>query len=94
MYTELHHAYLKIVEDVLEAQVKERYDVNDEELEGFYSSIKEDQLKIKQLEAIDKQIMEHLFAFCDFNVFKNNMLEVKKANNEGKNGMIDNKQTV
>ena len=84
-YTAVYENYLKLIEKVLEKQVMERHTISDEEMNGFYASLKGSQEKIKMLEDIDKDSLDTLFEFCNFDTFKSCMVEAKKS----KDGTID-----
>lgn len=77
-YTEIHNEYLKIVEQVLELQVKERYAISDAEMDEFYGGFT-DKSKLAEYESLSKDTVDHLFTMIDFVHFKNLMLQTKKS---------------
>ena len=60
---------MAIMETAIEGQLKTTYGISDEELDAFYDSFKHDG-KIKAYEAENKDVVDILFSFIDFDKFK------------------------
>ena len=79
-YTPIYESYVKIMEDYIDAKMMEKYSMD--EIKSFYLDFANDPAKY---EAIDKAIVEELFAFTDFEQFKKQMLANKASiNKDGK----------
>lgn len=77
-YTPLYEQYIMLTELSIESSIKSKLDLSTEDVEAFYTSLK-DENKIKALEAINKETVDHLYTLIDFNRFKQQMLECKKV---------------
>ena len=76
-YTPIYESYVKIMEDYIDAKMMEKYSMD--EIKSFYLDFANDHAKY---EAIDKAIVEELFAFTDFEQFKKQMLANKASINK------------
>jgi len=48
-------------------------------MDSFYGVIKDNEKIVKQLEEIDKDVVDWLYKLIDFNAFKSSMLEAKNS---------------
>ena len=76
-YTPLHEEFIKLTENAIEAHVKEKLGLTQEDIDTFYAALQEPN-KLKVLEATNKDTVDHLFTMLDFNKFKKQMIESKK----------------
>jgi uncharacterized membrane protein len=65
------------MEDIIEAQLLERYGVDDDGLNAFMGSLENKEI-IKKYEEINRDTVDTLFAFTDFEKFKKQMIDAKK----------------
>jgi hypothetical protein len=77
-YTTVHHEYITIMENAIESQLKTEHNISDEEIEAFYTSLKQPD-KLKAFEEQNKEIVDNLFGFIDIEKFKAQMISIKRA---------------
>lgn len=77
-YSPLYEEYLMLTETAIDAKIKQKLELSPEAVDAFYKSLK-DENKIKALEALNKDTVDHLYTLVDFNRFKQQMLDSKKA---------------
>lgn len=78
-YTPIFEAYVKILEDIIEAKLREKH--NQGAIDAFYQDFKSN---FEAYKSIDDELVQRLFEFTDFNKFKAGMIERKKGLNADK----------
>ena len=66
------------MENAIESQLKTEHNISDEEIEAFYTSLKQPD-KLKAFEEQNKEIVDNLFGFIDIEKFKAQMISIKRA---------------
>jgi ADP-ribosylation factor 2-binding protein len=79
-YTNIYTEYVYILEQIIEANLKEKY--SDEQIELFYTTFKDN---LSQYEKINPEVVDTLFGFIDFEKFKKSILLHKNALDENYN---------
>jgi hypothetical protein len=77
-YTNVYEAYVKLIEQLIEINLKEKYSVSDEDVKAFYETLKQEGA-ITTYQALNNDTLEILFGFIDFDKFKISMLDAKKG---------------
>lgn len=76
-YTNIYTEYVHILDQMIDSKLKESY--SDAELEAFYTGFKD---RMPEYEKINKEVVDNLFAFLDFDVFKKTALKFKHTADE------------
>ena len=87
-YTNVYETYVKLIEQLIESQLKEKNGYSDQDLDEFYKSLKEDGA-IKRYQETNNDTLEILYGFIDFDKFKLQMLKAQKGVQDK-----DSKETV
>ena len=77
-YTNVYEAYVKLMEQLIEMNLKEKYSVSDEDVKAFYDTLKQEGA-ITTYQTLNNDTLEILFGFIDFDKFKRSMLDAKKG---------------
>lgn len=76
-YTNIYTEYVFILEEVIEANLKQQY--SDEQIETFYSTFKEN---MPEYSKVNPEVVETLFGFIDFEKFKKAILLSKNMSDQ------------
>ena len=79
-YTNIYTEYVYILEEMIEANLKEKY--TNEQIEAFYASFKDN---LSNYEKINPEVVDTLFGFIDFEKFKKAILLQKNFLDENYN---------
>jgi len=74
VHTEIHEAYVKILEEIIEAKLKDTY--TEDQIQGFYLNFTEN---FKEYEKENDEVVDILFGFTDFVKFKSQILKFKNG---------------
>ena len=76
-YTEIYTEYVYILEEIIEANLKEKY--TDEEITEFYFNFGE---RFEEFKKLNPEVVDQLFGFIDFEEFKKSILLSKNMDDE------------
>ena len=71
-YTQIHEAYMFILDHMMESSLMDKF--SKEEIDGFYSTFKD---KIHVYKEVNSDVVETLWGFIDFSMFKKEILKYK-----------------
>ena len=71
-YTQIYEAYVYILESIIEIELQKTFSI--EEVKAFYEDVK---ANLKKYEEMDKDTVDSLYAFIEFNHFKQEILKFK-----------------
>ena len=72
--TDIHRDYVAIMEQIIEAKLKENF--TEEDIQEFYKTFREN---LDKYEKIDGETIDVLFGFIDFEKFKEKLITYKKG---------------
>ena len=76
-YTNIYTEYVYILEEVIEANLKQKY--TDEQIENFYITFKDN---MPEYQKVNPEVVDTLFGFIDFEKFKKAILLTKNMSDE------------
>lgn len=76
-YTSIHTEYVYILDNVVEANLNEKYTTD--QIEAFYAGFKDN---LQEYQKINPEVVDTLFSFIDFEAFKKSILMSKNFHDE------------